>query len=304
MVKNNEKINFNSTSFAKIIGISPLMKSLFKKIEKICSLDLNFAIQGEDEEEIIFIIKYCHNNSRISSFPLFFLDRFDFHSDKSLEKYISSLSNICTIAIKNIGSKNINIEENKRLIFYGKNLNISNFDPSIFFLKIPSMEERMSDIPLILSELINEKGLKVLFSPQLISYFMSIKWPDIVFFKNIMNRILDNYETYKNSDFISINSLSTEVEKEISSLKEERKIKFGHDNNSQGDKFSQFLIDKNGRFHKFNDAKKYFYVFYLKNLFSFCNGNITQASIISSIGRPYLYKKVKEHNIDPSDYRK
>ncbi len=50
-------------------------------------------------------------------------------------------------------------------------------------------------------------------------------------------------------------------------------------------------------------AKRGFETDYFKNLLEQTRGNMTLASKISKVGRPYLYKKLKEYDIEPSDFR-
>jgi len=51
-------------------------------------------------------------------------------------------------------------------------------------------------------------------------------------------------------------------------------------------------------------AKRLFEAEYFKDLLRRTKGNMTLASRISRVGRPYLYKKLKEHEIDPDGFRK
>lgn len=51
------------------------------------------------------------------------------------------------------------------------------------------------------------------------------------------------------------------------------------------------------------EAKRSFESEYFKNLLRHTGGNMTLASRISKVGRPYLYKKIKDHSIEPNDYR-
>jgi DNA-binding NtrC family response regulator len=50
-------------------------------------------------------------------------------------------------------------------------------------------------------------------------------------------------------------------------------------------------------------AKRNFEADYFKSLLQHTKGNMTLASRISKVGRPYLYKKLKEHAIEPEDFR-
>ena len=51
-------------------------------------------------------------------------------------------------------------------------------------------------------------------------------------------------------------------------------------------------------------AKRSFEAEYFKNLLERTGGNMTMASRISKVGRPYLYKKLREYEIDPEAFRK
>jgi two-component system, NtrC family, response regulator HydG len=50
-------------------------------------------------------------------------------------------------------------------------------------------------------------------------------------------------------------------------------------------------------------AKRNFEADYFKSLLQHTRGNMTLASRISKVGRPYLYKKLKEHAIEPEEFR-
>jgi DNA-binding NtrC family response regulator len=50
-------------------------------------------------------------------------------------------------------------------------------------------------------------------------------------------------------------------------------------------------------------AKQEFEAAYFNSLLELTRGNMTLASRISKVGRPYLYKKLKEYEIDPNDFR-
>lgn len=51
-------------------------------------------------------------------------------------------------------------------------------------------------------------------------------------------------------------------------------------------------------------ARRTFEADYFRGLLERTGGNMTMASRISKVGRPYLYKKLKEHAIDPESFRK
>lgn len=50
-------------------------------------------------------------------------------------------------------------------------------------------------------------------------------------------------------------------------------------------------------------AKRTFEAEYFKSLLGRTGGNMTMASRISKVGRPYLYKKLKEYKIEPDEFR-
>src|SRR3989344_5316255 len=49
--------------------------------------------------------------------------------------------------------------------------------------------------------------------------------------------------------------------------------------------------------------KELFELSYFWALLKHCRGNVTQAQRISGIGRPYLYKRLHDFNLDPDDFR-
>ena len=51
------------------------------------------------------------------------------------------------------------------------------------------------------------------------------------------------------------------------------------------------------------DAKRQFESEYFNALLNRTSGNMTLASRLSRVGRPYLYKKIREHDIDPENFR-
>ncbi|MCX7011961.1 MAG: sigma 54-interacting transcriptional regulator [Candidatus Sumerlaeota bacterium] len=50
-------------------------------------------------------------------------------------------------------------------------------------------------------------------------------------------------------------------------------------------------------------AKQDFELHYFRTLLSHTRGNMSMASKISKVGRPYLYKKIREHALNPEDFR-
>ena len=50
-------------------------------------------------------------------------------------------------------------------------------------------------------------------------------------------------------------------------------------------------------------AKNEFELRYLRTLLSRTHGNISKAARISKVGRPYLYKKIRQHELTPADFR-
>lgn len=53
----------------------------------------------------------------------------------------------------------------------------------------------------------------------------------------------------------------------------------------------------------FRDAKSQFEIEYYRDLLTRTHGNMSLASKISKVGRPYLYKKIRECNLDPESFR-
>ena len=53
----------------------------------------------------------------------------------------------------------------------------------------------------------------------------------------------------------------------------------------------------------FREAKRHFEAKYLEDLLRRIHGNMALASRSSMVGRPYLYKKIKEHGIQPEMFR-
>ena len=54
---------------------------------------------------------------------------------------------------------------------------------------------------------------------------------------------------------------------------------------------------------KLRVIKELFELAYFWALLNHCHGNVTQAQRISGIGRPYLYKRLHDFNLDPDDFR-
>jgi len=154
-------------------------------------------------------------------------------------------------------------------------------------IKLPSLSERLEDIPLLLNYYLNNLVKKYDISPKNVSQgfidaLCSYNWPgNIREFVNTIDYV------------ISVNkSTRTLIPKYIPNNIRVKTIK---KESSQGG-----LVDSNSKDDKllpFSDARERSERNYLKQLLSVTNGNIKQMCEISCLSRSYLYKIIKKHNL-------
>ena len=158
---------------------------------------------------------------------------------------------------------------------------------NILHSKIPPLRERKEDIPLLvdhtLQQLSSENGKKrgplSLTGEAMIELF-KYAWPRNV--DELTGIVLEAAENSK-TDEIGVEQLPGEL---VGASAAE---------------------DNAGRVTAsvpMKQAKRLFEAEYFKDLLRRTKGNMTLASRVSKVGRPYLYKKLKEHAIDPDGFRK
>lgn len=151
-----------------------------------------------------------------------------------------------------------------------------------FPIFIPSLRERIDDIPLLIKNII-EKGIisfkkgKIGISDDSINILLNYKFPgNIRELENIINHAL----ILAQGDEITVDDLSFKI-------------------NNKRDNISNLYNDL-----KYQDAKQSFEQDYVKFNLAKTKGNISHAADITGIDRKQLRKKIDEYNIDVSKYKR
>jgi DNA-binding NtrC family response regulator len=151
---------------------------------------------------------------------------------------------------------------------------------SVFAVRIPPLRDRIEDIPLLASErlrdmcAVGEEPMRLSFNALLA--LSAHDWPGNV------------AELAQSLESASLNADGAMIEPDA--LPPEIAAKASRDDScSDGVSLRR--------------AKNEFELRYLRTLLSRTHGNISQAARISKVGRPYLYKKIRQHELVPSDFR-
>jgi DNA-binding NtrC family response regulator len=150
-------------------------------------------------------------------------------------------------------------------------------------ISVPPLRERREDTPL-LANFFLEKSNRAhetrvdKFSFDAITVMSSFDWPGNV---GALERVVDELVAMRKAGVINVSDLPDDLQREMAL----------NDN-------SVSAADVPLR-----EAKRRFEFEYFKDLLRRTKGNMSLASRASRVGRPYLYKKINDYEIDPNDYR-
>lgn len=151
---------------------------------------------------------------------------------------------------------------------------------NIFTIRIPALRERLEDLPLLAAERLRTRG-RFGISAKRLSYdalmaMSAYGWPgNVAELTSALRHAADRSE----GETIELEALPADIA-----------------SSARG----------NGSMRRPNPlrvAKATFETEYYRDLLRHCRGNMSAASKISKVGRPYLYKKIRECNLDPESFR-
>lgn len=327
------------TSFESLIGGSVAMRSLYRLIEQVSRADAPVLITGENGSEFLDVARSVHERSDRRREPMIVVDCSQTARAK-LEHQIFGPVGVgpyahgpspdnCAFARAGKGTLVLHrIEEadpavQKRLLnffhqpyFQGETLataqpiariiatagneierrvDVGEFNRELYFrlnilrVKIPPLRDRREDIPLLAEHYLqcrpSENGSKrsrgpLSLSGEALMQFFRYNWPG-----NLQELESSVLEAAGRSRTQQINR--DDLPEAILSVDEETR--------AGASPISGCIPMK--------QAKRNFEAEYFRSLLQHTKGNMTLASRISKVGRPYLYKKLKEHTIEPEEFR-
>jgi DNA-binding NtrC family response regulator len=164
-----------------------------------------------------------------------------------------------------------------------------NFLRDLFFkintatLQVPPLRERREDIPLLADYFLRKANKRLKTQVSSLSYrvhvgLLNYDWPE-------------NVDELRSAIYEAVESAQTG---EIS--EEHLPLEIFHKARENSQEASRIQI-------AFKKARTQFELEYFTQLLRDTKGNMTKASSISNVGRPYLYKKLQEYSLKPSDFR-
>jgi DNA-binding NtrC family response regulator len=327
------------TSYENLIGGSLAMRGLYRLIEQVARADAPVLITGESGSEFLDVARSIHGRSERRREPFVLVDCSQTTRGK-LEQQVfgpvgggsypqgPSPDNSAfaragkgTLVLHHIEESDAAVQ--KRLInffqqpyFQGETLatpqpiarivataandierrvESGTFNRELYFrlnilrARVPPLRDRREDIPLLAEHFLRclapENGTKkprgpLSLSGEALMQFFRYPWPG-------------NLEELEASVHEAANKTRTQqINREDLP---EALLKFGEPEEGSAHPVSGCVPMK--------QAKRNFEADYFKSLLQHTRGNMTMASRISKVGRPYLYKKLKEHEIEPEEFR-
>ncbi|MFC0179067.1 two-component system response regulator GlrR [Thorsellia kenyensis] len=142
-------------------------------------------------------------------------------------------------------------------------------------LKLPTLNERSEDVPLLANLLLkkiaakNKPSVKS-FSPEALKKLASAKWPGNI--RQLVN-VIEQCVAITNATVINDTLIDKALQQESNS------------------------------FTTLTEAKNQFEATYLKKILHMTKGNVTQAARLSDRNRTELYKLFAKHDLDPQDFK-
>jgi DNA-binding NtrC family response regulator len=164
-----------------------------------------------------------------------------------------------------------------------------NFNRDLFFrlgvvnLDMPPLRERREDIPLLVNFLLEKVNRELQtqvdkFTFEATLVLSSYDWPGNV---GELQDLIRELAADKRLGVLNVTDLPVSLQREMT---------FTDNSVSAADV-------------PLRDAKRRFEREYFKDLLRRTKGNMSKASRNSRVGRPYLYKKINDYDINPNDYR-
>lgn len=327
------------TSFESLIGGSVSMRALYRLIEQVSRADAPVLVTGEVGSEYLEVARSVHERSDRRREPMIVVDCAQAARGKleqqifgpvgvgpyaqgpSAENSAFARAGKGTLVLNRIEESDAAVQ--KRLLnffhqpyFQGETLATAQpiariiataandieqrvdggeFNRELYFrlnilrAKIPPLRDRREDIPLLAEHYLqvrpSENGSKkprgpLSLSGEALMQFFRYPWPG-------------NLQELESS----IHEAASRTRTQQISREDlpETLLKFDEDEEGGGRPVTGCVPMK--------QAKRNFEAEYFKSLLQHTKGNMTLASRISKVGRPYLYKKLKEHAIEPEDFR-
>lgn len=154
---------------------------------------------------------------------------------------------------------------------------------NIVQIMVPALRERLEDIPILAHHFLKRAnkrlGTRVEdFSLEALLTLVNYRWPNNV---DELEEVIFKACSSSERGIITHQHLPMELYQAAAEL-------------SESDSLANI---------SFKQAKSRFEVQYFTDLLRRTLGNMTQAADLSKVGRPYLYKKLQEHKLRPSDFR-
>lgn len=333
MLQENERLRRvieSRSCFDQIVGAAPAMQAIYRLLEQIAPSDASVLVSGESGVGKTLVAQAIHSHSGRPAHQLEIFDcaavepgdleasLFGIESQNSGSARLGGLERAGegTLFLKNVEFLPTPLQDRLGQTLQEQQvLRVGSKKPSPFrarlvtattaslremaesgsfrrdlyyrlgvvTISVPPLRERREDIPL-LANFFLEKSNRAhdarvdKFSFDAITVMSSYDWPGNV---GALERVVDGLVAAKKTGVINVSDLPTELQREMAL----------NDN-------SVSAADVPLR-----EAKRRFEREYFKDLLRRTKGNMSLASRASRVGRPYLYKKINDYEIDPNDYR-
>ena len=328
------------SSYENLIGSSAPMRAIYRLIEQIARTDAPVLITGEEGTEKLEVARAIHQKSNRALQPMVAVDCMDASDDPEGKALFGPMGageystgpSIGHSAFAKAGKGTIVIDHietmatptQRRLLDFlhrpffqnetpgspqplarimvtaGPNLlsqvEAGRFERELFYrlnilqVRVPPLRERREDIPLLALHYLRDgnkgggarsgKGT-LTFASRTLLYLFQYEWPGNV--TELKESVLDMAHG------------AEETQIEVTQLPEAIR--------EACDPSEEVAAAEKNRDLPLKEAKRHFESEYFKNLLRRTRGNMAKASRYSHVGRPYLYKKIREHGIEPEHFR-
>jgi DNA-binding NtrC family response regulator len=327
------------SSYDTLIGGSVPMRSLYRLLDRIARTDTNVMITGEPGTELSHVARAIHQRSERGIFPIVMVDcrRIKGQPDAAgifgpvgkghyqdapcpAKSAIAKAAN-GVIVLENVDS--LNSRGQDRLLGYldhpffqnetpgtpqpvprlmvtsdsdltkkvedGSFLKTLYYRLNILQVRVPPLRERREDIPMLAQHFLrtvkhggNGSSQVLSFSNRALLALFQHDWPwNVEELKTLIHELVP----LQKGPQIDIPQLPASIAGEPEVPSEGKTTILGN---------SDLPL---------KEAKRIFETEYFKDLLRKTNGNMTLASRYSRVGRPYLYKKIREYGIQPDQFR-
>lgn len=327
------------TSFESLLGGSAPMRALYRLIEQVSRTDTPALISGEPGSEFIDVARSLHERGERAVQPMVIFDcqqvdpedhettlfgpvrNGSYPRGPSPEKSVFAKAGKGSVVVLNIdklrrGAQDRLLEFMRSPFFQGetsstpqpiarlvvatsvdleKQIDQNQFNRELYYrlsvlkIQVPPLRDRCEDIPLLAEHFLHElagaegsrKGrVSRSFSSDALLRLFQHSWPGNV--EELSRSVREAAGRAKDMS-IELEHLPAAVTQTPHAEEKARAF------TSVG--------------APLREAKRDFETEYFRNLLKRTKGNMTMASRISKVGRPYLYKKLKECGIEPNEFR-